>query len=64
MLILRAPMSLLGMALIPTKTMDNFQREEVTKDILTLFKEATDYYRTPRAQHTFIAITAIIDDRR
>ena len=46
------------------KTMDNFQREEVTKDILTLFKEATDYYRTPRAQHTFIAITAIIDDRR
>jgi hypothetical protein len=46
------------------KTMDNFQREEVTKDTLTLFKEATDYYRTPRAQHTFIAITAIIDDRR
>ena len=44
--------------------MDNFQREEVTKDIPTLFKEATDYYRTPRAQHTFIAITAIIDDRR
>ena len=62
--ILRAPMSLLGMALIPTKTMGNFQREEVTKDTLTLFKEATDYYRTPRAQHTFIAITAIIDDRR
>ena len=36
--------------------MGNFQWEEVTKDTLTLFKEATDYYRTPRAQHTFIAI--------
>ena len=62
--ILRAPMSLLGMALIPTRQWITFKGEEVTKDILTLFKEATDYYRTPRAQHTFIAITAIIDDRR
>jgi hypothetical protein len=44
--------------------MGNFQREEVTKDTPTLFKEATDYYRTPRAQHAFIAITIIFDDRR